>query len=633
MWRALSVARGDLVVYLDSDTREFSAPLRHRPARAARSRASRSTSSRAPSRGRSPPRPASALPGDGGRVTELTARPLLSAFYPELAGFGQPLAGEVAGRRDAVRARSRSRPATRSRWRCCSTSATRWAWSGWPQVDLGRAAQLPPAAAGSSGRWPTPCCAWCSSGCAATAACSTTRRRRSRPPTAAWSRSSSSSARRHVRSAALACGDPLRLHRPRRHPARPRRVAVPRRRGRLHAAPRPRARGLPPGGGGGGDQVRPPPRPGDGGRPPARPDVVHLRGRDGHGDRRRADLPHRRPPAARRTLTIHAQVERVGRARRCCSSAYAGRLEHHDAVARRPRGLAPVPRRGRRRRGQRAARARGPRQPAPGRQRRDRRRPPRLPPDPGGRLEGARRSRPTCARAATRARSASRSATRARTWTSPPRSGRFFLVANADAEAARRGGAATPTSTVTEAAMGEGFYEAVVRALAERNQLVTIATIGCTMGVGLHRGAPDKGGSNDRPFKRPPLPQDGRGLLHGLRAAAAAGRAGDPPRDGHRGELDDRGGGRRSGRVVRRRICSLLVSLVLAVPAVLGLMHMLREREVALGHVGGGLGLLGILAFVGHRRDGRASSAGRPGRATQRDGRPVRPALRQRPAS
>ena len=38
-------------------------------------------------------------PTDGGRVTELTARPLLSAFYPELAAFVQPLAGEVAARR------------------------------------------------------------------------------------------------------------------------------------------------------------------------------------------------------------------------------------------------------------------------------------------------------------------------------------------------------------------------------------------------------------------------------------------------------------------------------------------------------------------------------------------------------
>jgi glucosyl-3-phosphoglycerate synthase len=38
-------------------------------------------------------------PADGGRVTELTARPLLSAFFPELAAFVQPLAGEVAARR------------------------------------------------------------------------------------------------------------------------------------------------------------------------------------------------------------------------------------------------------------------------------------------------------------------------------------------------------------------------------------------------------------------------------------------------------------------------------------------------------------------------------------------------------
>ncbi len=38
----------------------------------------------------------------GGRVTELTARPLLNLFYPELSGFMQPLAGEYAGRRVAL---------------------------------------------------------------------------------------------------------------------------------------------------------------------------------------------------------------------------------------------------------------------------------------------------------------------------------------------------------------------------------------------------------------------------------------------------------------------------------------------------------------------------------------------------
>jgi hypothetical protein len=43
----------------------------------------------------------------------------------------------------------------------------------------------------------------------------------------------------------------------------------------------------------------------------------------------------------------------------------------------------------------------------------------------------------------------------------------------------------------------------------------------------------------------------------------------------------------------------VLVSIVLTVPAVLGLMHMLRERQVTLGHVGGGLAMVGLLAFVG----------------------------------
>jgi hypothetical protein len=42
-----------------------------------------------------------------------------------------------------------------------------------------------------------------------------------------------------------------------------------------------------------------------------------------------------------------------------------------------------------------------------------------------------------------------------------------------------------------------------------------------------------------------------------------------------------------------------LVSIALTVPVVLGLMHMLREREVAFGHVGGGLATLGLLAFAG----------------------------------
>jgi glucosyl-3-phosphoglycerate synthase len=38
----------------------------------------------------------------GGRVTEIAARPLLNLFYPELSGMVQPLAGEYAGRREAL---------------------------------------------------------------------------------------------------------------------------------------------------------------------------------------------------------------------------------------------------------------------------------------------------------------------------------------------------------------------------------------------------------------------------------------------------------------------------------------------------------------------------------------------------
>ncbi len=38
----------------------------------------------------------------GGRVTELTARPLFNLFYPQLSGLIQPLSGEYAGRREVL---------------------------------------------------------------------------------------------------------------------------------------------------------------------------------------------------------------------------------------------------------------------------------------------------------------------------------------------------------------------------------------------------------------------------------------------------------------------------------------------------------------------------------------------------
>jgi glucosyl-3-phosphoglycerate synthase len=98
MYRALSVARGELVAYLDSDTRGFSAhfatgmlgPLLTGSARFVKGAFRRPFATAG----------GAELPADGGRVTELMARPLLRAFYPELAGFAQPLAGEVAARRE-----------------------------------------------------------------------------------------------------------------------------------------------------------------------------------------------------------------------------------------------------------------------------------------------------------------------------------------------------------------------------------------------------------------------------------------------------------------------------------------------------------------------------------------------------
>jgi hypothetical protein len=46
----------------------------------------------------------------------------------------------------------------------------------------------------------------------------------------------------------------------------------------------------------------------------------------------------------------------------------------------------------------------------------------------------------------------------------------------------------------------------------------------------------------------------------------------------------------------------LFVGALMSVPAALGLMHMLREREVAFGHAGGGMavtGLMGMAALIG----------------------------------
>lgn len=100
MWRALSVATGDIVCFLDADSENFSehfacgliGPLIENP-----------ELSLVKGFYRRPFRQAGlTLPEGGGRVTELLARPLLNLFYPDLAGVRQPLAGEVAVRRSTL---------------------------------------------------------------------------------------------------------------------------------------------------------------------------------------------------------------------------------------------------------------------------------------------------------------------------------------------------------------------------------------------------------------------------------------------------------------------------------------------------------------------------------------------------
>ena len=101
LWRSLSVVSGEIVVWIDSDIRNFSprfvvrlvAPLLTDP-----------TISYVKGFYRRPiARGEELTPDEGGRVTELLARPLLSALFPELCGFTQPLAGEYAGTVDVLR--------------------------------------------------------------------------------------------------------------------------------------------------------------------------------------------------------------------------------------------------------------------------------------------------------------------------------------------------------------------------------------------------------------------------------------------------------------------------------------------------------------------------------------------------
>lgn len=100
MWRALRVLSGELICFLDADSERigshFACALLG-PLVCQRRISFVKGCYRRPFRVGE-----TVFPDGGGRVTELTARPLLNLFYPELAGIEQPLAGEVAARRDLL---------------------------------------------------------------------------------------------------------------------------------------------------------------------------------------------------------------------------------------------------------------------------------------------------------------------------------------------------------------------------------------------------------------------------------------------------------------------------------------------------------------------------------------------------
>jgi glycosyltransferase involved in cell wall biosynthesis/nucleotide-binding universal stress UspA family protein len=100
LWKSLHVTKGDLIFWIDTDIDNINprfvygliGPLLADP-----------ELQFVKGFYRRPIRRAGQLQaGEGGRVTELTARPLLNLFFPELSGIVQPLSGEYGGRRSAL---------------------------------------------------------------------------------------------------------------------------------------------------------------------------------------------------------------------------------------------------------------------------------------------------------------------------------------------------------------------------------------------------------------------------------------------------------------------------------------------------------------------------------------------------
>jgi glycosyltransferase involved in cell wall biosynthesis len=100
LWKSLYVVNGDIVAWIDTDIKNIDprfvygilGPLLDNP----EIKFSKGFYRRPLKLGDK------TVAGGGGRVTELTARPFINLFFPDLSGLIQPLSGEYAGRRSAL---------------------------------------------------------------------------------------------------------------------------------------------------------------------------------------------------------------------------------------------------------------------------------------------------------------------------------------------------------------------------------------------------------------------------------------------------------------------------------------------------------------------------------------------------